>query len=214
VSDLIRDLFSGYEPIGSDHTMEREVFYLSLPSSLRQFYGDHNGFYAFDRALLVRPFRSMRGVSGLEDWNDPDLWKMRFSRELGEYVFFAEDTVGYSFCLGTDQRVYLFDPEHGLLEHYAESVEEWAEVILADPSEVGSSLAALWSEEHGEIPFGYRIPPVIPFVMKESEGMGNILAPELPLIKYRASLARTLRDVEDGEQVQVQSLAEYLREQS
>jgi len=173
----------------------------------------HDGAFVFGRALLIRPFSSKRGVHGVVEWNDPSLWKCKYELQLRDYVFFAEDAVGFSYCLGSDHRVYFFDPEQGALEFFTDSVESWLELISRDPGQVGASLAASWVAEHGEIPFGYRIPPVVPFIVKESESIGKMLAPELALAKYRAALACSVSDAVDDEQIQIQSVAEYLREQ-
>lgn len=191
--------------------MGRRVGCLSIPTPLRSFYSLHDGAFVFNRALLIRPYKSVRGVRGLVEWNDPSLWKCEYELNLEDYVFFAEDVVGFSYCLGLDHRVYFFDPEQGVVELIAESVDAWAESICGDSREVGASLAISWISDHGEIPYGYRLAPLVPFVMKESEGIGNVLAPELPLARFRGSLARSLSSAPDGEQLRVRSITDFLR---
>lgn len=207
-------LLAATESIGSSHSVKSPASNLSIPIPLHEFYGSHNGVYIFDRALLIRPFNSINGVYGLLEWNDPSLWKVAYQRDLKDFVFFAEDVVGFSFCLGPDHQVYMFDPEVGELHEWAISLESWASRILDDVSEVGAQLAVSWNAEHGKIPFGYRIPPITPFVVAESEGVGNVLAPELILAEYRARLATRILDYADGEQVVFQSLVEFTKDRS
>lgn len=207
---VFRDLLSVSEPIGNNHSIERQINYLSLPSPLHALYRLHNGMFAFIRALLIRPFNTSCGIRGLVEWNDPALWKSQYELNLEDFMFFAEDVCGFSFCLGVDHKVYFFDPEVGDINIFSDSVLAWAEAVIDDPEVVGAPLAMRWVEEHTDIPFGYRIPPVVPYVMKETAGMGNMLAPELPLAMYRSGLAHSLNQVSDGEQIKVQSLPEYL----
>lgn len=52
-----------------------------------------NGFYAFDSALLVRPFSSHCVPLGVVEWNDPFAWKKRFEADLSKDIFFCRGRV-------------------------------------------------------------------------------------------------------------------------
>lgn len=173
-----------------------------------------DGFYAFNRALLVRPRGRVFGVQNVSGWNAQELWKSNYGALLSGMTVFAEDIVGYSFVLEQDGAVLFFDPELGSLEPYAICIEEWAAKIMADPEKVGQKLAERWVQENGPINIGARLAPPIPFMFEESEGLGNIEVPELVLSQYRGKLYQQLKDIPDGEAVQFPSLPDAMRSES
>ncbi|MBL4697418.1 MAG: hypothetical protein JKX70_01150 [Phycisphaerales bacterium] len=173
-----------------------------------------DGFYAFNRALLVRPLGNVRGVKNISDWNEQELWKSNYGSVLSGMTIFAEDVVGYSFVLDQEGRVLLFDPELGSLESYAISTEEWAAKIMADPEEVGRGLSQRWTQENGPIKIGSRLAPLIPYMFKESDGLGNIEVPELVLSQYRGKLYQQLKGIPDGEAVQIPSLQDAVHSEN
>ena len=71
-----------------------------------------NGFYAYESALLVRPFRQDQTPMGLLEWNDPQRWKAEYVEDLSTAFFFAEDVFGGQHCIREDT-ICTFDPETG-----------------------------------------------------------------------------------------------------
>ncbi len=205
-------LIADSELIGCSPLMERHVNITAIPTPLRAIYYSCNGGYVFHRALLIRPYETTQGVAGLVEWNDPSVWKNQYELNLRFHVFFAEDVVGFSYCLDLDYKVHLFDPEQGTLEFFAESVEDWAERICNDPGLVGEPLARSWAMKNGDIPFGWRIPPIVPFVTAESDGVGNVLVHEQELMKYRIVLSKRLAGVDDGQQMMIPSITQFVQD--
>jgi hypothetical protein len=91
----------------------------------------------------------------------------------------------------SNNRVYRFDPETGLMEHFADSLVGWAARILDDPEEVGFLTALAWQQAHGDIPVGKRLFSKIPFVLGGTAAIDNLyLGDPLDALRWRANLAR------------------------
>ena len=91
-----------------------------------------NGFYAFEAALHVLPLTADPGT-GLEGWNAASLWRNEYGDLAEGLLFFAEDIFQDQFCLSKKQSgVHRFHAETGQTTFMAESVEEWAGVILSN----------------------------------------------------------------------------------
>ncbi len=82
----------------------------------------------------------------------------------GGFLFFAENLFGDQFAL-RDNRVWLFDPETGVAELFADTLAGWASRILQDPEAVGFATALAWQQAYGDIPPGKRLFCKIPFVL-------------------------------------------------
>lgn len=67
-----------------------------------------NGFYAFESALLVRPFQYDQDPPGLREWNAPSLWKREFAQDAVPALFFAEDAFGGQYCV-RDETICTFN---------------------------------------------------------------------------------------------------------
>src|SRR5579859_7768624 len=81
-----------------------------------------NGFYAFESALLLRPFDSNHNPLGILQWNEPSVWKSAFKVGPSEAFFFAEDIFGVQFCI-KDNAVNSFNPETAEFNFLARSEE-------------------------------------------------------------------------------------------
>jgi len=174
-------------------------------SALSQVLIDGCGRYVFDAALLIRPRSSSGSPLGIQQWNEPELWKrMLPDNDAANSVFFAEDVFGWQFALDEEGGVLRLDPERGVAEDYAESPDEWASRILADPAvEVGAGLASKWVNLHGPIQPGFRLAPRRPFVVGGEFAVPNLVAtPDIESIRFRLDLARQIRDLPDGTQIE------------
>jgi hypothetical protein len=90
-----------------------------------------NGFFAFGPALHVFPCESCELSWGLVDWNMPGLWKHEYLSFVDPGLCFAEDIFGNQFSI-KDGSVHYFEVETGALKTVAASLDEWADLILAD----------------------------------------------------------------------------------
>lgn len=163
-----------------------------------------NGFYALKESLLLRPLSCKLFPLGALEWNSPSLWKHAYGLDLGKLFFFAEDLFGCQYGI-MNSEVVLFDPETGECESVADTLESWARVLLDDLNfRTGYPLAQAWRRVHGAIPRGCRLHPNIPFVFGGKYEVSNLhLGRDVEGMIFRASLARQIRDVPDGEQVVV-----------
>lgn len=158
-----------------------------------------NGFYVFDRALLIRPVSSAVVPLGLREWNEPKLWKDDYGGGLTDVLCFAEDVFGGQFAI-CGEKIVAIDPETGEKDEMAQTMDEWALSILRDHNVLtGHSLAAEWQRLHGELSPGFRLLPKSPFVTGGSFSIDNLYSlPDVEGMRFRGSIARQLRDVPDG----------------
>lgn len=162
-----------------------------------------NGFFAFESALLVRPSDSSSGPASIETWNGAELWLDTYGGfEIPPLLFFGEDALGVQFALYAEG-VACFDPETAELEHFSDSLEDWAKEILADPSmHTAHSLAHQWQASNGALPATQRLAPKTPFVLGGDYEIGNLVAyDEVRGMRVRGGLAEQLRDLPDGAEV-------------
>ena len=170
-----------------------------LAGELSALLADNNGFYAFESALLVRPLDNERSPLGVLQWNHPRLWRGEYKIDLGRSVYFSEDIFGIQFCL-KDDSIHSFDPETGKFTRVANTLEEWAHLILENHRlRTGWPLAHQWQVQHGPLPLGVRLLPKVPFVCNGAFAIENLyILNDAEGMRFRASLANQLVGVPDG----------------
>lgn len=191
------------DPIGSG--FEETSLPQSLSPQAISLLSKKDGFYAFESALLVRPFHDTQSILGLVTWNSFDSWKSLYSdtgTDIQTYTFFAENIFGEQFFLADDW-IGLFDPETGESHKIADNLDAWAGEVLADCDYLtGHGLAHQWQERHGRLPEGSRLIPKVPFVLQGEFDVSNLVAKsELEAITIRAQLASQLHGLKDGETI-------------
>jgi hypothetical protein len=163
-----------------------------------------NGFYAFESALHVLPWSSDASID-LAKWNDGACWKADYDGRADPYLFFAENVLGYQFALSM-AGIVTFDPETASVNEVATSLEEWAQVVLDDYRwQTAWPLAHDWQVEHGILPEGMRLIPVIPFILGGEFSVDNLMAMEaVEAMRLRADFWRQTRDLPEGTQIKIQ----------
>lgn len=163
---------------------------------------ERNGFYAFESALLVRPFGINPNVLDLVKWNEESLWLETYKIELPELFFFAEDLFGGQFAISGDE-IVSFDPETGEVETVANSFDDWLGLIVEDYDYMtGYSLAVGWKKENGDIANGARLIPKQLFVLGGEFELDNLmLVGDVRGMRSRGFFATALVDIADGEQI-------------
>lgn len=159
-----------------------------------------NGFYSFESALHVFPITQDPG-SGLEGWNADSLWRNEYKDLAQGLLFFGEDILQDQFCLSLqDNKVFRFAAETGQVEFFADSIEKWAQRILADyRAETGWPLAHEWQQKNGPLPQGQRLMPKIPFVMGGEYHIENLwVGDAVRGMRFKGDVALQIRDVPDG----------------
>lgn len=202
MSERIRKLISiAGEPISKGEGIP-PADWKGLKSELFDLLSKRNGFYAFESALLVRPFAEGGLPRSLEKWNASDLWRKSYDIDLPALYFFAEDVFGGQFAI-TEDEIVSFDPETGVIEVIGHSLEQWADALLSDYDYfTGYSLASAWQKVHGGIPFGYRLIPRQLFVLGGEFEINNLMCvEEARAMRSRGFFATELKDVPEGGQV-------------
>lgn len=166
-----------------------------------------NGFYAFEHALHVFPLRSdITGTMTLDDWNSDTLWRNAYGGLADGFLFFAEDIFGDQFCLSARQDGILrFAAETGETTLLAESIEKWADLLLSDYKvETGWTLAHEWQAKNGQLQFGQRLHPKIPFVLGGKYQLDNLYSGDaVERMLFNGDLASQLKDLPDGAQIRL-----------
>jgi hypothetical protein len=183
---------------------ERLKNYPLGPDLLRMLEGK-NGFYAFESALHVFPLTSetVKGAS-LAEWNSDSLWRNDYGDLRSGLLFFAEDILQDQFCLSASG-VLRFKAETGGTKPMADSLENWAEIVLRDYGhETGWTFANRWQAENGPLPPGKRLMPKIPFFLGGAYSMENLWAGDaIEGMRLKADLAIQTKNLPDGSQVRI-----------
>jgi hypothetical protein len=164
-----------------------------------------NGFYAFESALHVFPLTSdIVNGSTLDEWNSGTLWRNDYGDLTEGLLFFAEDILQGQFCLSSSG-VLRFNAETGGTKPMADSLENWAEIILRHyDHETGWEFASRWQAENGPLPPGKRLMPKIPFFLGGAYSMENLWAGDaVEGMRLKADLATQTRNLPDGTQVRI-----------
>jgi hypothetical protein len=160
-----------------------------------------NGFFAYNNALEVFPWGPSSETFSISEWNDLSLWKTYYGDMAPLGLCFAQDIFGSQYML--HRGVSIFDPETAEVEKVANSIEEWAGLILADPSAwCGAELSLAWQACNGALGRRQRLVPITPFVLGGEFSESN-LAPidAVRGMKLRAELATQIRDLPEGFEV-------------
>ena len=163
-----------------------------------------NGFVAFESALLVRGVGD--GALGLRAWNAADGWRDRYAGMADGVFFFAEDVFGCQWGIrDVDDLVVTFDPETGDVTPFADTIAEWAAMVLEDFEYLtGWPAVRDWQAAHGPLPLGQRLVPVVPFVLGGDYEVGNLHAVDAYRgMRLRGGIAVQLTGVPDGAQVEI-----------
>lgn len=173
-----------------------------LGDELTELLEARNGFYAYESALLVRPFQSTQTPLGILEWNSTGLWKGQYGEDASDALFFADDVFGGQFCI-RGKEICVFEPETGLFEAVADSLEAWARDVLAEPDfRTGYPLAHAWQVENGPLPQGVRLLPKMPFLCGGKYELENLYTlSDVEGMLFRASIAKQIRDLPDGSKI-------------
>ena len=197
----------GSHPLGNSPPKLSEAL-LNLAGALGEelyfLLSQKNGFYAFESALHVFPAGHLNDIIELEAWNSEQLWKECYGSLTENCLFFAEDIFGGQFCV-LNNKICSFDPETGDIQEIADNFERWAKCILDDYNMMtGYSLAHSWQEKYGAIPVNRRLLPKIPFVCGGEFKIDNLyLVDAVKGMKFRADIAKQIRDCPDGSKITI-----------
>jgi hypothetical protein len=164
-----------------------------------------NGFYAFESALHIFPVGN-NDPGSLESWNSETLWRSAYKDLAAGLLFFAEDILQDQFCLSQQSRgVFRFKAETGRTSLMAQSIDQWAAVILGDYRiETAWPLAHEWREKNGPIVRGKRLMPKRPFFLGGKYALENLwLGDAVEGMRFKAHLALETRDLPDGAKVEL-----------
>lgn len=176
---------------------------LLLCPPLEALYENFNGGYFWGRALLIRP---MIGGAGLPlpvgDWSESGLWAGLYDGACRGVIFFAEDAFGVQFGI-REGRVVQFDPETAQISDCAETVREWAALLVGDPAYyTGAPVLAAWEAKNSAIGAGHRLVPKQLFMLGGAFHSENMACKaDVEGMRIRAQLWSMTKDISDGQQV-------------
>jgi hypothetical protein len=217
VREALRTLLSHSDQAFCAFTRECEIEIVplieaarSIGQELKALLQARNGFFAFDRALLVRSLTNVDLPLGVAQWNEPSLWKREYRANIEGLTFFAEDGFGGQFGIKGDAVCY-FDPENGEMNLVAESLEAWARWLLQDHRvRTGWPLYHLWKERFGIVEAGQRLVPKIPFVLGGKFELANLYkVNDVEGMRWRAAIANQLLDCPPGTKVVIKTPASF-----
>ena len=161
-----------------------------------------NGFFAFESALQLFPSVTTEKSIGIDQWNRSDGWRSTYGALAESCLFFAQDIFGCQFCIFED-KVWSFDPETGLKQFIAASLEAWAAALLDDYQVLtGYSIAHLWQQQNGRLPVLNRLVPKIPFICNGAFDLSNLACMDAEAsMKARAEFAVQIKNLPDGSQI-------------
>jgi hypothetical protein len=164
-----------------------------------------NGFYAFESALHVFPLTSGSAPGATHaQWNSDTLWRNDYGDLTVGLLFFAENIFQDQFCLSSSG-VLRFDAETGGTKLMADSLENWAEIILRNfDYETGWTFANKWQAENGPLPPGKRLMPKSPFFLGGAYSMENLWAGDaVEGMRLKADLAIQTKNLPDRTPVRI-----------
>jgi hypothetical protein len=177
-----------------------------LPGELAALLSATNGFAVFNYGVQV--FHSGPGGLGPElgSWNDEATWKYAYGGLTDGLLCFGQDLFGVQFAIEHGQRVSTFDPETGDRRTIGESLEDWADWLLAKPDERGvRSFATTWQDEHGPLDHGERLLPRTLFVLGGGYTDDNLMVSDaVTAMRVRGPVAQQVHDLPDGATVRVE----------
>ena len=206
MTNMEKLLSIGSEPLVSTPPDDTAVVNdFPLRSELLSMLQHKNGFYAFESALHVFPLTS-EPVSGanLAEWNSDSLWRSDYGDLAAGLLFFAEDIFQDQFCISSSG-VLRFNAETGGTKPFANSIENWAEIVLRDSDQAtGWAFAKTWQAEHGPVAPGKRLMPKIPFFLGGAYSIDNLWAGDaVDGMRFKADLAIQTKSLPDGAQVRI-----------
>ncbi|HWA62350.1 MAG TPA: hypothetical protein VG939_13300 [Caulobacteraceae bacterium] len=186
---------SAFDPGGAGAT--------PLAAELAGLIAARDGFFVADEALVVFPGYSPAAPLDLVRLNAGN-WRNAYWHLCQGLYFFAADALGDLFALAGD-KVVRFATETGMAEPMADSLEGWAEAILADPAgQTGWPFMKAWREANGPVRPGWRLTGREPFVLGGGFDLANLQAVDLvDILTFRGRLASKIHDLPPGAEIRM-----------
>jgi hypothetical protein len=159
-----------------------------------------NGFFAFNAGIQV--FRV--GEEGLGPdmlaWNREETWKDTYAGLADDVFCFGQDIFGNQFGIVGGEQVVVFDPETAELELIGDSLEAWAQWLLADPEVNGAAdFAHAFQKQNGALEPGQRLVPRQFFVTGGDYDFDNFAVHDaVTAMRIRGPIAQKVHDLPDG----------------
>jgi len=174
-------------------------------ASLKTLLNKRGGCYAFESCLRIYATSDVaRYEPGILIWNHPEGWRSRYIGLPTNVCFFADDVFAGPF--GFDEsHIYRLNMETGKLSVIANSLDEWAKILLDNyPIESGWTAGHEWQIKNHPIRQGYKLLPKQPFSLGGSYGTENLTeVPSTLAMKYWARLYEQCSNTKPGEKVKV-----------
>ena len=197
---LLKNLSASFETnqYSKDELKIKDIGYNS-------YLNESNGGYYFDHSMVLY------GLNTKEKFNNAsiisNLVNNYYNSTLGQNLFcFGADIFGNLFVFDESEKVLFFNIESGEIEQIASDFEDWLKVLFSDLNYFsGCDLAQTLTESDREdLSKGFRLCPKTPFIIGGTYDLSNLYLKFYDLnIKYNASIASQVIDLEDGQEVKI-----------
>jgi hypothetical protein len=164
-----------------------------------------NGFFLFNGGVSV--FRAgERGIGPeLLNWNEAGTWKDTYAGLADEYFCFGQDIFGVQFAIRDNAEVVTFNPETARTNPIGDSLESWAEWLLADPDVHGAAdFARAYQDQHGALEVDQRLVPLQFFVGGGGYEFENFAVREAAAaMRIRGPIAQQVHPLPDGATIRI-----------
>jgi hypothetical protein len=162
-----------------------------------------NGFTTANAGVQV--FRA--GPDGLGPelsyWNAAGTWKSTYGALAEDLFCFGQDLFGVQFAIEDHSRIVTFDPETGDRDFIGDTLDTWAQWLLADLDlHAARSFATAWQDRHGPLDYDERLLPRQLFVLGGTYDDENLkVAEAAAAMRIRGPLAQQLSGLADGTRI-------------
>jgi hypothetical protein len=167
---------------------------------LAQVLSAKNGFFLFNGGVNV--FRVGEQGMGPEllNWNEAGTWKDTYGGLADDYFCFGQDIFGVQFAIKDNAEVVTFDPETARTKPIGDSLEAWAEWLLADPDVRGAAgFARAYQEERGALEVDQRLVPLQFFVAGGGYDFDNFAVRDaVTAMRIRGPIAQQVHNLPEG----------------
>jgi hypothetical protein len=162
-----------------------------------------NGFFAFNAGVQIYHAGDQGLGPELVTWNEDELWKDSYHGLADDYFCFGQDIFGVQFAIHDNAEVVTFDPETARVTRVGDTLESWAEWLLADPDVRGAAtFARAYQDANGELNPEQRLLPVRFFVGGGNYDFSNFTVREAAeAMRVRGPIAQQVHSLPEGTKV-------------
>lgn len=164
-----------------------------------------NGFFLFNAGVHVLRVGEEGLGHDMLHWNTDSAWKDTYNGLADDLFCFGQDVFGTQFAVVGGGQVVRFAPETAEVTELGESLESWAQWLLADPDVHGAaSFAYAFQQENGALEPHERLVPLRFFVAGGGYDFDNFAVKDAATaLRIRGPIAQQVHDTPDGATINI-----------